>query len=211
MTKEKPIISLVLPRPVFKVSFLDEYSPTDTSDHALTNLRWVAQLDNASVVILNLSYTEGENLRSRFGVNVIFNTDITNRDSSRHFAMDYAIGSSGGFITWISLHTKGHDQLPIYTIAPIRARDDPPKSVPGGNHISAEQPMTIPRTGLPFQSSVSCLDFDDGHGLLLIGSDAGQFCLVNFANALLPDEAVYGALPVKEDLDGGKLSKVVPT
>lgn len=209
MTKKTPIVSLVLPRPVFKISFLDEHSPTDTGNHALTNLRWVVQLDNASLVILNLSFTEGESLRSRFGVNMIFNTDIANRDSSRYFAMDYAIGSSGGFITWISLNTKGHDQLPIYTIAPIRAQDDPPTSVPGGNHISVGYPKTIPRTGLPFQSSVSCLDFDDGHGLLLIGSDAGQFCLVNFANTFLPDEAFYGALPVKEYQDDEKLSKVV--
>ena len=68
--------------------------------------------------------------------------------------------------------------------------------------------MIIPGDGLPYSSSVSCLDFDDSHGILLIGSDAGQFCLVNFANVLLTSEAFVGGLPIVNPAGETNISKV---
>lgn len=208
--KFKPIVSILLPDFVFKVTFLDELTTTVSNDRTITKLRWVAQLAYTSiqVVILNLNYVEEESLSSRFSIDVVTNTEIWNDVSNLYFAVDYAIGSSGGYITWISLNTTKNDQLPTYAIAPIRSRTDPPQTVIGGSHVSVEHPKTIPKVGLPFWGSVSCLDFDDGHGILLIGSDAGQFCLVNFANALLPDEAFCGALPVTDYLACESVSKV---
>lgn len=206
-----PIMSIVLPHSVSRVTFLDEYSRTDNNSRISTNLRWVAQLADSDIAMLTLSYAEEESLSSRFSVHVIFNTDIWTTTICRQFATDYAVGSSGGYIAWISVLAGERDKLPTYVIAPIRKRDDPPKSVIRGSHFSVEHPQKISNDGLPFSRSVSCLDFDDGHGILLIGSDAGQFCLVNFANALLPNDTFYGTLPMKDCLDNENNSKVAHT
>lgn len=206
--KKTPVISLVLPLPVYLITFLDEHSTMDADGRSLTDLRWVARLANTDIVILRLGCVEEEILSPRFDIEVTFNTETWNKDSNHHFAADYAIGNSGGHIIWISLLANEYIKLPTYAIAPIRTRDDPPRSVIGGSHISVEHPKTIPRMGLPYWASVSCLDFDDGHGLLLIGTDAGQFCLVNIANTLLPDEAIHGGLPAKDYLGNENISKV---
>lgn len=200
-TNLSPIISLTLPRPVFKVTFLDEYNSVDADGGTVTNTRWVSQLDDSESAILALTYKKSDNAGPHFTIRAVLNPLMSDdpEEEDHRFAIDLAVGSAGGHIISTSVVGQIDTQTPAYRIAPIRSPEAQSVFINfDETHISVVEPVTIPKDGLPSSRTVSCLDFDDGHGLLLIGSDAGQFCLVNFANALLPNESIYFELPTND-------------
>lgn len=203
ITKILPVTSLLLPELAFSVSFLDEHVTTDINNRSIAILRWIAMLANTNVVIFDLTCVEEEDLHSRFRLDIVMDAELPCGVSSSHYAINYAVGTTGNHIIWISVNPTDYVESPAYTIAPLRKRQVPTKYITDENYIPVDESKIIPKDGLPFSCSVSCLDFDDGHGVLLIGSHAGQFCLVNFTNALLPDESIHGQLPAEHYSTGG--------
>lgn len=206
-TKLTPILSLVLPRQLFKVSFLDEHNSVEADGSVATSIRWISNLADSESAILVLTHAKGKDSSPCFNIDILLNPGISNEDSDYYFAIESAVGIGGGHIVSTIVDSSKYTEAPPYKIAPIR----PPGALPNinsGTHVSVEEPIVIPNDGLPYSCSVSCLDFDDGHGILLIGSDAGQFCLVNFANALLPSVTFIGDLPAMSPEDGECISKV---
>lgn len=197
-TEHSSIISLSLPRTVLRVTFLDEYSTNDLNGCGVTDTRWVSRLNQSETAIFVLSYKEPGNAKSCFAIKAVLNPPLNEdpEEAIYRFALDMAVGSTGSHIISTSVVGRYLTQTPSYRIAPIRLPNAQSRFINyGETHVSVVEPLTIPGDGLPSSRTISCLDFDDGHGLLLIGSDAGQFCLVNFANALLPNDAIYGELP----------------
>lgn len=211
-TRKAPIKTLMLPRPVYRVSYLDEREELREGGMPVRHSRWVAHLADSEIVLFVLSCI-GEDLQSQF--EMLMDTEICDDESMTYsFATDDAVGHTGGYFVWLSINSNEDEyhKSPTYTVAPIRPFDLPLRVRRNwdGIHLTMDGlRASIMPTGLPFSRSVSCLDFDDGHGILLIGSDAGQFCLVNFANVLLPNETFHGELPSIQYADAKCVSMVL--
>lgn len=191
-----PMKILPLPQNIDSITFLDEEPVNAEGEVSKTKLRWVARLAGSIIMPFTLTctnlakphfeFTEGSDKHIRRGT----------KAPRYSFSVGDSIGKSGGHMVLLSTFKDDYLKAPGYTIAPLRTQNTPLRGYSRWFRGLAE-PVDIPDEGLPLSSLVTCLDFDDGHGLLLIGSGAGQFCILNFANAVLPDSDFVGGLPIK--------------
>lgn len=195
-----PLITLPLPQNVDNVTFLDEETVNSEDEEFRTRLRWVARLAGSKTVLFTLTCTTHASSSPYFEFTKGSDTYIRRGAQAPKYSFSVAdsIGNTGGHMVLLSTFIKDYNKAPGYTIAPLRAQNAPLRDSSDWDRaiVTGADPVEIPKEGLPLSSLVTCLDFDDGHGLLLIGSGTGQFCILNFANAILPDNAFVGGLPI---------------
>ncbi|THH02118.1 hypothetical protein EW145_g6796, partial [Phellinidium pouzarii] len=110
------------------------------------------------------------------------------------------VGLTGKRQFWLSSHNKRDWVPPQLFTAPLRSvvrHLETGGLHYGGTHSTMGNPVRMSKEGLPLLHVINCLDFDDGHGVLLIGAATGEFCLVNFVEKrLLPADSMLCYLPL---------------
>ena len=119
----------------------------------------------------------------------------------------YCIGTARRWITWLSEPYYGRGlplALRIASLRPPGSREVIIKERLGGMHATISEPITIPRRGLPLSSLASALDYDDGNGVLVLGTDTGELGFMFFGTEITSrTSGIRYAPPILEQEPGG--------
>ncbi|THH02121.1 hypothetical protein EW145_g6797 [Phellinidium pouzarii] len=116
----------------------------------------------------------------------------------RYYVILSCVGTTGKRLCSLSPQRKrrGRWTPPMLNTTPIHTtmgHIDTCKVQYRGVHSTIGDPVQVSRAGLPLPHGISCLDFDDGCGIALLGTLSGEFCLTFFTekNILAPESLLH--------------------
>lgn len=181
-------------------SLLDISTVHDSNGCITTQLRWLVQDTWSELHILLLSCEEKEGAEPQFTTSELCDHEgWWSSGPEKITVTQYCIGASRKQFFWLSSSNLHRWIPPSFHIAPIRPPNDTEKvnqaSVTSA-HATVSESIVVPKAGMPLSLSIPCLDFDDGHGIVLFGSHAGEFCCLFFVSpSLLSGKDVAYELP----------------
>lgn len=176
----------------------------NSQDIAGSSVIWCFQGASSDLRFLELKIQSGKGDGLVFSIAAVTGDDNSDLNSRTPYVtvpyiLSHSVGTSASAVTFITVEEYEWWLPPRLCLAPIcftdntKALDKPrlPGIDLGGNRYSR-----LSYEMLPPSSAISCIDFDDGHGIIVLGYHPGEFALLFLVpNTFLLRDGIVHDLP----------------
>lgn len=165
---------------------------------------WCLQSASSELKFLDLRIQAGEGDKPVFSVGEVGDDDDLELNPRSPFLTDpdipyYCVGTAAGAVAFITMEKDEWWLPPRICISRLRLTIDDKasdKPRPAGIDYDRRRYSQLLNEGLPPSSAISCIGFDDGHGIVILGYHSGEFALLFLtSNGSLLRDGILHELP----------------